>query len=419
MAILLGSFMLILSFSALSQSAHLEEKKEHIHGTHEECELPKSSNDIIECALIMHPEVKKSLLNSETASTYLEQASQVPNPSLSTRYLEKGDSSELEANLSFIVELGSKRDSRKKHANALRKKADKETLEVKGRVKKNTILKLYRLRQVLEEGATLVQKLNAFKKVIKQLESLPRLTAEQETAQVLFQIAYEEAKIEQSIIFEEQKELEHYFHITTGHSLDEMKKYLPAVKKSWPSISSQVKESSSAKVLKLQSMGEVMKQQFEIQKSNAWPDLKIGPSINIEKDENIENKMVGINIELPLPLFQQNDGAKRVAQSRVREMKQIIKLTQKEESHERFEQVQVYKAVTETLKKTIKRSTVYQKHKKIEDFYLRGVVTSSVFLDSLKQKFSYLRIRNEREIKALDALWSIYNFDGRLLQEKI
>ena len=419
MAILLGSFMLILSFSALSQSAHLEEKKEHIHGTHEECELPKSSNDIIECALIMHPEVKKSLLNSETASTYLEQASQVPNPSLSTRYLEKGDSSELEANLSFIVELGSKRDSRKKHANALRKKADKETLEVKGRVKKNTILKLYRLRQVLEEGATLVQKLNAFKKVIKQLESLPRLTAEQETAQVLFQIAYEEAKIEQSIIFEEQKELEHYFHITTGHSLDEMKKYLPAVKKSWPSISSQVKESSSAKVLKLQSMGEVMKQQFEIQKSNAWPDLKIGPSINIEKDENIENKMVGINIELPLPLFQQNDGAKRVAQSRVREMKQIIKLTQKEESHERFEQVQVYKAVTETLKKTIKISTVYQKHKKIEDFYLRGVVTSSVFLDSLKQKFSYLRIRNEREIKALDALWSIYNFDGRLLQEKI
>ena len=151
MAILLGSFMLILSFSALSQSAHLEEKKEHIHGTHEECELPKSSNDIIECALIMHPEVKKSLLNSETASTYLEQASQVPNPSLSTRYLEKGDSSELEANLSFIVELGSKRDSRKKHANALRKKADKETLEVKGRVKKNTILKDLDRREITTE----------------------------------------------------------------------------------------------------------------------------------------------------------------------------------------------------------------------------------------------------------------------------
>ena len=67
----------------------------------------------------------------------------------------------------------------------------------------------------------------------------------------------------------------------------------------------------------------------------------------------------------------------------------------------------------------MKKKEIDKKHNRIERLYLRGVVASSVFLDSLKQKLSYLKSRNHRELTAVKALWNIYKFDGVILKERI
>lgn len=420
-------FTILLAVPNLSYAEELihgnEEGKKHIHGAHKECPLPKNRMDIIDCALSFHPSVKRGMLKIDSTTKLEEQASQIPNPTLSTRYV-KSDSngennSELEANLSFTLELGGKRGSRKDYAQARKSEAEVTNDITKANVKIATILNLHRLRQVLVEKKLLAEAIAAFSKVIGQLKKLPRLSAEQVASLTLFEIALEETKVNESEIFEEERKLEHFFHIATGHSLEEIRDFLPHTPANWPRIKPNKSENSSPEVKKLKSLAHLAGKELEIQKSKAWPDLKIGPSLAIERDGGIENKMIGFNVQMPIPVFQANGGGKAYAHSELLRAQKNISLTIAEENHERFEQLRVYESAVKILSKTMKLNTIEKKHNRIEKLYLRGVVSSSVFLDSLKQKLSYLKSRNSREITALKALWSIHKYDGIIFKEKL
>lgn len=417
-------FLAITHLASAEETAHgVEEGKKHVHGAHKECPLPKSRKDIIECALDFHPSIKRGALRVESTAKLEEQASQIPNPTLSTRFV-KGDNngediSELEANLSFTLELGGKRGSRTEYAIARKTEAVASNDAIKADVKIATILNMHRLRQVLEEKKLLSEAVTAFSKVIGQLKKLPRLSAEQEASLTLFEMALEETKISESELFEEERKLEHYFHVSTGHSIQEIRSYLPKTPENWPDVSRSQSHTTSPEVKKLKSLANLAQKELEIQESEAWPDIKIGPSLAVEKDGAVENKMVGFNVQIPIPVFQVNGGGKAYARTELLRAKKNISLTIAEENHERFEQLRVYESSVKILNKTMKQSLIEKKHNRIEKLYLRGVVSSSVFLDSLKQKLSYLKSRNHREFTALKALWNIHKYDGKILEEKI
>jgi cobalt-zinc-cadmium efflux system outer membrane protein len=417
------STILVIVMSLSSLYAAITEREGHVHGVHKECPLPKSLNDITDCAMIFHPSVKRGLLKLNSSKKLEQVAAQGPNPTLFSRYV-RGDSngnetSELEANLSFTFELGGKRDSRKKYAFANKNKTIALNEATKSEVKIKTILSLYRLRQVMIEIKITKEAIRAFSKVIKQLKKLPRLSAQQEGALTLFEISLEETRVNESELFEEERKLEHYFHISTGHSLNEIKGFLPLPPTKWPKVMSQKINTNSPEIKKLKSLTVLAQKGLEVQKADAWPNLRVGPSLAIERVGMNSNKMLGLNIQIPIPIFQTNQGGKAFARSELVKARRNVVLTKTEERHERMEQLRVYKSAVNILNKTMKQSVVEKKHKKIERLYLRGVISSSIFLDSLKQKLSYLKSRNHREITAVKSLWSIYNFDGRVFEEKI
>jgi outer membrane protein, heavy metal efflux system len=405
--------------------AHKVEKgKKHIHGSHLECPLPMSVEDIIKCSLRFHPNIKKGKLDIVVLEQFIEKSSQLINPTISSRYV-KGmtngkKTSELETSLSFTLELGGKRSSRKEFATARKKKALASYELIKSKIKMDTILNLYRLKQVSEEKILLNETLTAFSKIISQLKKRPRLTAEQEASLTTFEFAFEETKINHSEIYEEERKLEHYFHVSTGHALHEIEPFLPKMPKKWPKIRREKRKNTfSPEIKRLKSLSNIAVKELVLQNSEAWPDLKIGPSIAIEKEGSIENKMIGINLHIPIPLFHVNGGGKSLARSKLIKSQKNIELTESEENHERFEQFKVYENAVNILNKTMKKNLVEKKHKRIEKLYLRGVVSSSVYLDSLKQKLSYLKSRNNRELTAINSLWHIYNYDGKIFEEKI
>ncbi|GEM_PF-439492 len=408
----------------ISEHKSSKESKEHEHGSHLECPLPNNVQDIISCALEFHPSIKKENYNLDISDQSLKKESQIPNPTLSSRYtqgkVEGKDVSELEANLAFVLELGGKRSSRQNYAKAQKGEAIANYDLVRAEVKQETILNLYRLRQVLEERNLIKESLTAFSKIISRLKNLPRLSAEQEASLMLFELAHEETKVNESELFEEEKKLEHYFHIATGHSLDEISDLLPAYPKKWPKIKLPVdKNSHSVTTKRLKAKSDIALQELELQKSDAWPNLKIGPSLGIEKEGSVENKMIGFNIQLPIPLFNANGGGKAFARSKLIKAQRSMALSVAEENHERFEQLQVYQSAIRVLNKTMKRNLIEKKHQKIENMYLRGIISSSLYLDSLKQKFSYLKSRNSREMAAITALWNVYKYDGKIFKENI
>ncbi|EPZ51171.1 outer membrane efflux protein [Bacteriovorax sp. BAL6_X] len=409
------------SFMALGSGEVREHKRNrHIHGAHKECSLPKSTQDIINCALSFHPSVKRQEGKVSSAALLEDKAGQYPNPKISARYVQ-GDNngektSELETNLTFTIQLGGKNSAKTGTAKAYHLQAQASAEAIKSQIKMNTILNLYRLRQVVDEKRVLAETLMAFEKVIGQLKKLPRLAAEQEASLTLFEIAFEEAKVNESELFEEERKLEHFFHIATGHSFKEIYPYLPRAVKSWPKVSDEGTGKDSPELKKLKSLSQLATVKLNDQKAQAWPDLQIGPSFSVDKDGSEEVKKLGVNLQIPIPLFQVNGGGKAHARSELLRSQRNIKLTRAEENHERYEQLQVYESSTRILSKTLKQDVIEKKHKRIERLYQRGVVSSSTFLDSLKQKDSYLKSRNHRELTAVKALWNIYMYDGKIFE---
>ena len=55
------------------------ESIKHIHGSHEECSLPRNSQDIVDCAMIMHPQVQRMNFKWRSSRKLMGKASQSPN----------------------------------------------------------------------------------------------------------------------------------------------------------------------------------------------------------------------------------------------------------------------------------------------------------------------------------------------------
>lgn len=398
-----------------------QEVSEHIHGLHRECPLPKSTMDIVNCALSFHPTLQEETLEVESMRKLEDKASQIPNPILISRFVqgeENGlDTSELEANFRFQVELGGKRQARIDHAKALHETTRLGLMEKKEIVKFQTIYSLYRLRQVIEEKKFVDDTILAYKRVIKKLKALPKISAEQQATLTLFEIGLEESQFHESELYEEEKALEHYFHVATGNSLSEIERFLPKAPQRWPVVREQKHSDKSARIKKLDSLTKVALEKVSIEEANSWPTLDIGPSLAIEKNGPNENQMVGVSIRVPIPFFQTNSGGRAFAKAKHIKSKKTRSLAHAYESHERFEQLKVYTSSVRILEKSPPLSKVLKKYKKLESLHKRGVVSNQTLLDSLKQKVSYIQKKNQRVMTAIKSLWNIYRFDGEALKK--
>ena len=287
-------------------------------------------------------------------------------------------------------------------------------------VKTRTIISLYRLKQIFEEKKLIIKSIGAYEDVILKFKKIPKLTAEQEASLTLFEIALEETKILLSEVFEERKRLEHFFHIATGNSLEEIEPFLPMIPQQWPAVEKQKHKDTSARILKLKSLSNSALAKMEVENSKAWPDLDIGPAYNLEKNsEGVSHEMIGVSLSLPLPLFHFNDGAKAWAKSEYLKAKKTVQLIHASESHERFEQLQVYESTVRTLKSSLSLHKIMKKHHRLEKLYSRGVVSNQAYLDSLKPKFNYIQRKNKRVMTALKSLWNIYKLDGKVMTKDI
>lgn len=421
--IVLFSLLLVFTSHANEVEHTHAEIDQHIHGSHRECPVPKKSGDIVSCALEFHPSIQKGNLEVNSSKLLEGRASQPLNPVLSSRYV-KGegngeDLSEMEVNLQFRLELGGKRDARVNHAKSILESSKLSVEQRKVEVKLKTVKALYRLNQALEEQRLVSESLSEYSKVIKKLKGISRLTSEQEASLTLFEIAYEDTKVESSEIYQEIKQLEHFFHIATGNSLGEIEGHLPDTPISWPVNDEQKHSFKSAHIKSLNAQSTVAENEIEIENSKAYPTLSIGPSVSFENGEDGSSEMLGVSFSLPLPLFQANGAGKAWARSKHQKLKKVVELTHAFESHERFEQLQIYSNTVQTLKRSLSISKLVKKHKRIEKLFSRGVVSNQVYLDSMKQKINYIKRRNQLTMTAISSLWNIYKFDGKALDKEI
>lgn len=384
-----------------------------------------SPQDVIDCALQKHPDIVNAEREKDRDQKLVDVAKQRPNPELenSTLFGKTADDTNpnTQTGLLAVLELGSKRKARTQQAAILGQQTRVVVQENKEKTALQTVLALYRLRQIRTELSQVGEAITTFSKILTNFKSRPRLAPEQEVAAASFELAHEEYKLKKASLIQEQNNLSYFLELATGASFKEIQNYLPAFRSQWPAIVStvEVQDLGNSALVKAKLDRDLAKANLNLAKSKAWPDLRIGPVITTETQGNSTIVTGGVGLAVPIPILNRNQGEKAFARMDQQRADINLELTVRKTTVERELQQQRYAAAVKALKQTQSLGQFTTKHTNMDALFERGLVPSTLVTETHRQMYEIIRTRNEQELTGIDALWRIYIIDGKVLDSKI
>lgn len=383
------------------------------------CEVLSTSKDVLTCALNNHPDLVRGKAALKQADSLEDKASQRPNPELNGQSVmgkSYGDNYiQNEINLAHTFEIGGKRSARIDKALAEKDQTSSRVLKTKEEVYISTFKTLYRIRQVHIEIKTLDEALETFAKIQRQFKLRPRLGPEQEVSLSIFQLAEGDYKIRRAALETEENSLERSIEIATGKEFPHSKEsILPSRLEKWPDYPNKENEFKGSDIKLAQADLKTARADLDLAKSESWPDLKVGPSLQYQAQGPIQYWMYGVNFALPLPLFNINGGGRAVAAAGVSLAEQSLELRRRELSQARRILITQYQKASKSLKESVSLSEVDKKHRSVEHQFQRGVISSSLVIEAHRQMVDFTKNQNEQELTALEALWRLRAFEGAL-----
>lgn len=387
------------------------------------CASIKSPQDILNCALENHPEVQISNA-AVNRDQYLKNiAKQRPNPELDAKILASEESSadvlNTEIGLLHTVELGGKRKNRIRQALANESFTKAQNLESRELTALNTVLALHRLRQLRSELATVNEAISTFGHISANFKSRPKLAPEQEVSSSVFKLARDEYGLKRTVLIQEQIELLKFLELATGLAQKEILRHLPGAKRNWPKFKGDFVDSSQNSLLaKSQAEKTLAEANHKLAISNAWPDFKLGPTIETQSGLPGRNIVAGANLSLGLPILSLNRGGIEYSKRDEFRSKLAYQLTLQKNENERAKQVQRYQMALRSLFQT-RSGSFHQEHESIEKYFNEGLISSSLVIESHRQIFDLSQSVHEQELTAMDALWRLYIIDGKLADARL
>lgn len=378
-----------------------------------EC-LPKGYDELVRCAVDQSAEIQISDQQLKAAGSLEGIASQWLNPELEAESVQKGsDRSETTAALLFDIRLGGKRSAAIQEAQGEFQKAKAGRDLNSSQAKLELILKFYRLNHLKHEIKIEEESVGTFTKIVSQYRGKAALSPEQEVSLSIFKMATSDHQLNLVKLKSEQEQRLREVSSSTRLSSEIILKNLPDHKTNWPEVSSKSTIKSSPHVRFAE--GEILaaKGLKEKADADAWPDLKLGPAIKVQRDGGANENFFGLSLSMPLPIFNLNGSGRAYGTQKLIEAEMSRALTGRKIEGMREQLVKKYQATVSTLKSSITDKSAEEKHERIERHFFRGLVPSSLVIEAHRQLIELEQKRNESERDALEALGSILIIDNQ------
>ena len=389
----------------------------------ETCSSFNTSKEIIECALMNHPKVRVSNADVAATSALDSVAKQRPNPEVNSQTVWASTYGKpyfyTEYNFAHTFELGGKRNSRIEKAKSELRRSEASRLEAREEVYLETLVILFRLRQLRSEISTVEDALGTFSKIQKQYKSRPRLNPEQQANLRLFELAEGDYRMRLIPLLGERDYFLHRLEIGLGQRLDPILQSLPQIRKSWPSLPSSINQESLANsdVKLAEANLKISASDLSLAKSVAWPDLKIGPTFELQNSIGQNFNAYGFNFVLPLPLYNRNEAGKAYANLEIRKNEVQLAKVLKEQMEERVHYEHNYQRAIEALKVSMSLEDLNKRHEEVEDLFSKGLIAGNLVIELHRQIHDFTKTYNAQELMAAESLTQVYILEGKLPEE--
>lgn len=397
-----------------------------LRGVHAEegpspCSALSSPKDVLGCALTNHPDILRAQAEAANLEAFEQLARQRPNPEVDSEFVSPSGEDEpslsLQASYLHTFELGGKRDRRIDRAKVQRKIALTRLELAKTDVARATVLNLYRLRHLQSELAAVEEGLDTFGKIIRQYRGRRQLSPEQDVSLNVFLLAEGDYALRKSRLLQEQQALKQYFDLATGGDFQAVLNVLPERKTDWPAVAASTSALGGVLRQEAQAAVELSRAELGLARSDAWPDMKLGPLVEAQSGRGQSNQNFGGSLSLALPLYQRNQGARALAQNEMRRAEIHLGQRDRELAAQWRTWREVYQNAVTSLKDIPTIDQMEKKHKNMESLFERGLIQSSLIIEAHRQMADFTESVNDQELRAVEALWSIHALEGRNPQE--
>lgn len=383
----------------------------------------KTPNDLLESLKARHPQVAENKAALNVSNKWVEVAKQRPNPEFQIEGAKgeeiDGDVDSISLSIMHTFELGGKRSSRIEYADKKKKLFQASIKDSNEDILIDAILKSYRLRQVIDLIPIYEEAHGAFSKILKVKLKRKALSPEEQVEKETLVLATNDYRLKVSKLRSERKNLSSHLSFFVDESCELKKNILPkSVDLSKKFKASKATENYS-KFQKAMANLESAKMKLEMERSNAYPDLKFGPAFEKEKINGQSYQSIGLSLSMDLPILNTNSGAKSQALEQINKARVKFKNTKRETTLDLEVWIEKYNAVGRNLKIIATKDDLDRKHLKIEKLFKRGIISTAMVIESHRQLIEFANTRYEFELDAVEALWNIYKINGTVFSEKL
>lgn len=385
------------------------------------CEPLRSAADVLACALVSHPDIRITAASIDQAQAGIYAASQRPNPELDGKSVwgKAGDERyrAMELNLAHTIELGDKRGTRRTMAAVIVQARGAEFLQVQERVFLDTWLALVRLRQLRDESAFLNETLEAYTRIIKRLRERPRLTPEQEVSLGLFEITENDNRLKRTALEGERRVLLREVERAVGRPLPAHAELLPARRNTWPTLPFSSEAVSGSEVRAAEADVAAAGADARAAGSQAWPDLKLGPTLENQRQGGQKLNAFGGNLSLTLPLYHRNAGGRAAAELGLRRAEIAREAVTLEARNRRDILIARYHDAVAAIQNSLSPESVAERDTRMDRLYDQGLIAAPLVLETHRERLDWTKSQHEEELVALAALGRVRALEGRLFEE--
>lgn len=376
------------------------------------CPEPKKLDDLLSCLKSNHFLVQLKDYEVQN-SAHLEKAmGQRPNPVLDIQSVHAKNARQTQIILSQELDLGGKLSALREQGRLIHNVTKVHKSITQEEIVETVLLNIHHLIHLNETLKVNNEVFNSLESVIKTLKRRPVLNPEQEASLINFDLQRAEVRNLIALLEDEEEEVLLFFYLNGGYRKEQVLKvmedhYHPIELVSSPNTSS----------LNLERLGletKLAKEELELQKAVPWNGISIGPMFMDDKLEDFSEKLYGVALTMPIPIWQVNGANKANAQVAFSNSQKQFDLFHKKETVERDALTERIEKLKTSLTKLPKSSELSSSHKRVERLYSQGLISSTIFLDSHRIWRDVSASKLELEEKILRLTIEYYRLIGKL-----
>ncbi len=368
-----------------------------------------TANELINLIRNNHPQIKQNNEKIKYSKYEEEIAATISNPRLD---IEKSfnDTKSTEIAITQKIELGGKRTNRKdlakKHNNL-----SKFILDIEGqKILIDSILELHEIQRISLSLPLYTESLEAFSKIHRALNTYKTLSPEKQVEKDTLDLVISDYKFKIAQLQLLQEEKKNHVRISTASNCSILESSYRVEFDSWPKITEAKTPIENLKLRAAKAQVDVNELAYELEKSNSYPDLEIGPKVAIDDNQ----KSYSLNISFDLPLFDRNSPAKSYQLAKLNAAKKV-KLNIEEQTRLNYQSwISKYKRLKKTLDLIDDHKNFEQKHKRMEKLFKRGIISTNLVIETHRQLIEFSDTRHDLEHELLEAYLKVAEFNGEL-----